>query len=124
MAMGSTVFIPDGFTFSGKVDGVPGLLRPLTFKYRPAGYQARSTINAAYGDPGKHAEAVFKVLAAQTAEWKAENDDGTDGPAGIFKPGDFARLPSVAIETALAYVMGQLGPVVEEEAGKSPAGSA
>ena len=120
--MSGTVFIPDGFTFTGKIDGVPGLLRPLTFKYRPAGYQARSTINAAYGDPAKHAEAVYKVLAQQTAEWKATSDDGTEAAAGLNKPTDFGRLPSVAVETALAYVMGQLGPVLEEEAGKSPAG--
>lgn len=113
--------IPDGFTLPGKIIGTPGSLRTGKFKYRLCGPLETTKVSSARS-PEAIVDAKADVAAKFTAEWEVQNDDGSWTPE-IMTADKFKALPAQVLETAYAYVIGTLGPSIEEEAGKSPAAS-
>lgn len=112
-------FIPDGFTLDGKTDGVPGFIFARKFKYRPAGIEAKAALGYAYGDAKAYKDALCKLIAEHTGQWQIVGDDGTL-TARPYKAADFARFTGKDADQALAFIMGNVGPALEDEVPKSP----
>lgn len=117
--MACSIYIPDGFTCIGKVDAVEGLHPRVEFKYRPAGYAARSELNAAYTAEQK-TDAVCKVVHSHLADVVVGEGDTRERV--VLKLDDLKRIHSGIVEAMISFIMGSQGPCVEDEVGKSPGG--
>lgn len=120
VAMSGSIYIMDGFTCDGKVDGVPGLHPAVRFKYRPAAYKARAEMNAAF-TPEQREDAVAKVIHSHLVDVIAGDDPATRERV-VLKLDDVKRLHCGIAEVMVGHILGSYAPVVEDELGKSAAG--
>lgn len=113
--------IPDGFTFTGKIEGTPGSLRSARFQYRLCPPVETARVNMAR-TPEAVVELKADIVAKYTSNWEIQNDDKSWAPVAVIAE-DLLALPASILEIAYAHVINTIGPNLEKEAGKSPAAS-
>lgn len=106
--MPRSIFIKptDGYTLDGKVEAVPGLHGEVRFKYRPA-------TPALQFDHTGTAESAARILAKQVTD-VVVIDDGEETPPMRLSADQWRSVHASIWRAAWLYVMGSIGPHVEE----------
>lgn len=113
-----SVFINDGFTYAGTVDGVPGLFPECKFVYRAASPEAVLQCQLATTVQAKLA-AEAALIARHYVEFSAIGDDG-QWVKVVLTDETTKKLHGGIFRTLANYIMGYIGPNLETEGKKSP----
>lgn len=116
-----SVFIPDGYTFKGKIDGRAGLWPDVTFKYRPALPHAANEYLAAARRTGEDAtEADVALLVKHVLSWDAVAADNSAVPLNAAA---LRKVFPPILTVLVNHVLGYTGPQQETDVKNSVAAS-